>query len=442
MHSSHTKQLFAAHIARLQACYADALGQLPGAEGMLLYSGTEQVYYADDQAVSFRAYGHFCHWLPVNRPDQAILVTPGRRPVYFQVVPPDYWYDQSIVNASWWADEFDIVTLNSIEQIRPCLRNPDRLAFLGEPDSLAMTIGIEPQYLNPRVLLNNLDFARARKTPYEIEQIRSANRLALQGHAAGRQTFLDGGSEYAIHMAYLQACQLTDPECPYTSIVALDEKAAILHYQHKRRHRPRDGEGQVLLIDAGHKVNNYCSDITRTTVRPGCNELFSQLLAGMEAIEERLVAAVRPGISYLDIHRSAMQQIAALGIDLGLISCNVEEALALNLPGLFMPHGVGHLLGLQVHDVGGHLCSADGEASPPPAEYPFLRNTRTLVPDMVFTIEPGFYFIPLLLDAERDTPRGRHLNWRLIDPLIPFGGIRVEDNVRVTADAVGNLTRQ
>ena len=436
------KQLFAAHIAHLQECYTDALSLLPGAEGVLIYSGAEQYYYADDQAVSFRAYGHFCHWLPVNRPDQAVLIVPGRRPVYFQVIPPDYWYDQTIVNASWWADEFDIVTLNNIEQVRSTLRHPEKLAFLGESKSLAMAMGIETPRINPQMLLHNLDFGRATKTAYEIEQIRSANRLALQGHEVSRNRFLDGGGEYDIHMSYLQACQLTEQECPYTSIVALDEKAAILHYQHKRRHRPQDGEGQILLIDAGHRVNNYCSDITRTTVKPGCNTLFSQLLTGMEAIEKRLAAAVRPGISYVDIHRSAMQQLAALAIELEIISCSMEEAMALNLPGLFMPHGVGHLLGLQVHDVGGHLKSADGTASPPPAEYPFLRNTRTLAPDMVFTIEPGFYFIPLLLDPERDSAKGRHLNWGLIDSLIPFGGIRVEDNVRVTADAGENLTRQ
>ena len=101
-------------------------------------------------------------------------------------------------------------------------------------------------------------------------------------------------------MAYLQACTLLEDESPYTNIVALDEKAAILHYQHKRR-IPADGS-KVLLIDAGYRVNGYGSDITRTSVKPSVHKAFKALLTGIERIEQQLVAMVKPGVNYPDIH--------------------------------------------------------------------------------------------------------------------------------------------
>lgn len=435
-------QSFAAHVTSLQERYAEALDLLGNVRSVLIHSGVNHLYYADDQTRPFRAFGHFCQWLPVNRPDQAILIRPGDRPVYFQVIPPDYWYDQSIDHADWWAEAFDIVVLSHFEQVRHHVGDVRALVYLGEQESFARELGVPAEHVNPAVLQCFLDFRRGCKTGFEIEQIRSANTLALKGHQAARTCFLEGGSEYDIHMAFLQACRITEEECPYTNIVAVDDRAAILHYQHKRRDPPAGRGGRVLLIDAGCRVNNYCSDITRTTAGPGTDERFQQLLAGVEAIERRLVDTVRPGISYIDLHCSAMRQIASLAIDTGLIRCSLDQAMELNLSGLFMPHGVGHLLGLQVHDVGGHLSGADGSLRTPPESYPFLRNTRIMEESMVFTVEPGFYFIPLLLDPLRNTERGRLLNWQEIDALKSLGGIRIEDNIRVTADGGENLTRQ
>jgi len=432
---------YSSHIALLRERYEQALNQLNGVEGVLVHSGIERYYFADDQAPPFRAYGHFSHWLPVNRPDQLLLIVPGQRPVYFQVIPKDYWYDQGIATEDWWVSEFDIVSLSDSEQVSKHLKTLDGLAFLGEQEVFARSIGIDPVNVNPERLLHYLDYLRAHKTEYEVQQIESANQLALRGHTAASDKFLAGGSEYAIHMAYLQACQIMEQDCPYTNIVALNDKAAILHYQHKRHQLPADEKGQVLLIDAGCRINNYCSDITRTTITADCHGTFKDALVAMEKLQQQLVNEVRPGHSYVDLHQSAMRKITEIAVQLELITCNLEEALRLNLCQFFMPHGVGHLLGVQVHDVGGHLADPEGGRTPPPTDYPFLRNTRIMAENMVFTIEPGFYFIPQLLDDFRDSALGKNLNWTLIDELVPLGGIRIEDNVRVTADGVENLTR-
>jgi Xaa-Pro dipeptidase len=108
----------------------------------------------------------------------------------------------------------------------------------------------------------------------------------------------------------------------------------------------------------------------------------------------------------------------------------------------FLPHGIGHLLGLQVHDIGGFMAGEDGGTIAKPEGHPYLRLTRVLQPGMVVTIEPGLYFIPMLLDKLRATPASASVDWSLVRHLSAFGGVRIEDDVACRADgAPENLTR-
>ena len=440
-------QHYAEHIAHLNSIYAAALSDSGGFDAVLLHSGSEHVYFSDDQHPPFRANGHFNHWLPVNRPEQMVLVIPGERPLYFQVIPPDFWYEQHISLPDWVAEQFDLHPLTSSREVSDQLATLQvrkgltltRIAFIGENCEFASAIGIAKEAQNPIKLTHFLDFHRARKTDYEVASIRKANRLAMQGHTAARQAFEAGASEYEIHMAYLQACEILEEETPYTNIVALDEKAAILHYQNKRR---RSGENsQVLLIDAGCRINSYCSDITRTSTRAHTLPLFCDLVEAMEALQSHLVNSVRSGIAYPDIHSAAHVGITNILLGSGICNGSREALLEQKVSTLFMPHGVGHLLGIQVHDVGGRMKNISGETLAPHSDYPSLRTTRMTEVGQVFTIEPGLYFIPVLLNPERGSARGRLINWDLVDTLIPLGGIRIEDNVLVTTSGVENLTR-
>ena len=436
-------ELFQKHIRSLTVRYQRALALYRendrALEALLVHSGCQLYYFADDRSVCFQAYGHYLHWLPVNRPDQFIYFSPGQKPIYFQIVPEDYWYDQSIKNASWWADSFQIIRLGAVQEIAKYLLDAE-VGYIGPNESRAAEIGIDKSAINPEAIIHYLDYQRAYKTPYEINQLKEANRLAIAGHAAARDCFLNGGNEYQIHMTYMEACNMLEEESPYTNIVALDEKAAILHYQRKRRNNSE--HSQVLLIDAGCRVNGYGSDVTRTTVKESAHDSFKSLLAGMEILEQELVAMANPGVNYPEIHLAALYKIGQLLIELDICHGSAEELMKSHVSHLFMPHGVGHLLGLQVHDVGGHQQSINGAIKPPPSDTPSLRNTRELSEGMVFTIEPGCYFIPFLLEPERSQERGKAINWKLVDELYCCGGIRVEDNVLVSEAGVENLTRQ
>lgn len=432
-------QLYSDHISHLQAIYEEALGQpgLDAVDAVLIHSGSEQVYYGDDRHIPFQAFGHFCHWLPINRPNQFVLIRPGRKPCYLQVIPRDFWHDQSIANADWWQDEWDLIQLDTVAQLPQHLTGNTLL--LGEPGSEALVPGLLSDEDRVRKLQYFLDYQRAYKTAYEIAKLQEAVDRALLGHEAARQAFLDNKSEFDIHMAYLQACRSQENETPYTNIVAVNEKAAVLHYQQKRL--TACDPQQVLLIDAGYRHNNYGSDITRTTTTDSAHPVFQQLLQEMEKLELALVSEIVPGLAYPELHERALKGIGKILLALDICRGDEADLWALNIPQLFMPHGLGHLLGIQVHDVGGHQQDNLGSLQSPPAHSPALRNTREIGEHMVFTIEPGCYFIPMLLEPERQSRRGEYINWQVLEQLYPCGGIRIEDNIQVTASGSINLSR-
>ena len=127
--------------------------------------------------------------------------------------------------------------------------------------------------------------------------------------------------------------------------------------------------------------------------------------------------------------------------DAGVIRVGAETAVESGLSSVFYPHGLGHFLGLQVHDVAG-LIDNDGQPIPRPEGHPALRLTRVLEEGNVLTVEPGLYFIDTLLEKWRANEDASMVDWDRVEALKPFGGIRIEDNVVVRADGCDNLTRK
>jgi len=161
----------------------------------------------------------------------------------------------------------------------------------------------------------------------------------------------------------------------------------------------------------------------------------------MDELQQRVCGEVRPGVDFMVLHALTHRQLAGLLREAGIVRCSSDEAVATGITRAFLPHGLGHSLGLQVHDVGGRLVDATGKKREPAAVDPSLRLTRTLQPGFVVTIEPGMYFIPTLLRAVLQRHEDK-VNRAIIERLLPFGGIRIEDNVEVTQDGHRNLTRE
>ncbi len=426
-------QLFHDHIAERQTKAAEALSKT-GFDTLVLSSGAPFTYFADDNDAPFHSVAHFAHWCPIPGPHHLLRVEPGKKPRLVRYAPEDYWYEQKELGDPFWASEFEVEEGGTIDAVWEALGPIRSAAYLGNEVDRARAAGLA---LNPEKLVSRLDWDRAYKTDYEIQTLDEASALGAKGHRAALRAFEAGASELEIHYAFVQAMEATEDDLPYPTIVALNEKAAFLHYHNKRGAR----NGNVLLIDAGAKSRGYASDITRTHVAKKCDPRFGALRDGVEKLQQELCREVRPGVPFGDLHRAAHRKVAKLLTESGVVRADADEADAKGWTRPFLPHGLGHHLGLQVHDVGGHLRDPEGNKRPPPPEYPYLRNTRTIEERHVFTVEPGLYFIEMLLRDFRRGEASSRFNWKLIDELSPFGGIRVEDNVVVTDVGHRNLTR-
>jgi Xaa-Pro dipeptidase len=432
---------YAQHLATLQARFGAAL-EASGHDAALVYSGPVLPVFRDDQDYPFRAQAWFTIWAPLPpAPNCFFFVKPGAKPLLLICSPPDFWYEQPPLPTGDWTEHFELRRVDSLAAARAALpQDLSRVALIGQPSAGIGHWGVAA--IDPEKLLLSLDFTRAVKTPYELSMLRLANRLGARGHVAAAAAFAAGGSEYDIHQSFLEAIGQRESELPYNAIVAVNEAGSVLHYQNLKRRAP--AAQHSLLIDAGAQCAGYASDITRTLASdsdPVATRDFAALIKAMDKAQQALCGQVRAGVQWPDIHLAAHRAIAAVLREADLIDCDADEALDSGLSSVFLPHGIGHLLGLQVHDVGGLQRSADGGEIARPAGHPYLRLTRRLEAGFVVTMEPGLYFIDSLLAQARADARGAHINWRRIADLRRFGGIRIEDDLAVTASGCENLTR-
>jgi Xaa-Pro dipeptidase len=428
--------LFASHLEGVCLRTARAL-EACGYSALLVHSGSLVTVFQDDRTYPFEVHAPFKVWAPVTDvPDCFLYFEPGRRPLLAFHQPEDYWYKPPELPRGYWTRHFEIRPCRSRDEARRLLpANLRTTAFLG--DSLEDFQSWYVGDINPPHLVRHLDFCRAIKSPYEHACLRQASLLGAHGHLAAARAFEGGGSEFEIELAFVAACGQREQELPYNPIVALNESGAVLHYQLLEKAPP--AAYHSLLIDAGAEFAGYACDITRTHSRRDPD--FAALIGRMDRMQQSLCAAVKPGVDWREIHLQTHRLLADVLRESDLITCSAEEAVATATTSVFLPHGIGHLLGLEVHDVGGFMRSPDGGDISRPDGHPYLRLTRVLEEGFVVTMEPGLYFIPQLLDGARADERSHRINWSRVDSLRKFGGIRIEDDLAVTARGCENLTR-
>jgi Xaa-Pro dipeptidase len=425
--------LYPQHLATVRE-RADKALAAAGFEHLAIAAGMPGIKFLDDLHYPYAANPHFKHWLPLtSAPGSWLVHTPGAKPKLIFLQPRDYWHVVPDAPSGYWVDAFEMVIVRSAEEAVAQLPK-GKCALVGEAN--AAVAGIEIN--NPKAVMDYLHYHRAIKTPYELELMREASRIGTRAHRAAERAFRAGKSELAIHQAYLEAAGQIDAELPYASIVALNEHGAVLHYTEFTRHAPQPARS--LLIDAGASAHGYASDITRTYAATGASE-FQALIDAMDAAQQSQVAMVRPGRPYADLHLHAHLQLGGILQQNGFIRMSAESAVESGITRAFFPHGLGHSIGLQVHDVAGFARDERGGTIDRPDGHPFLRMTRTLEPNMVVTIEPGLYFIDMLLEELRTKPVSKDVDWAKVDAFRPYGGIRIEDDVACTSDTPENLTR-
>lgn len=274
---------------------------------------------------------------------------------------------------------------------------------------------------------------RSVKEPCEIEEITKACNIGYEMHTAAMRNCKPGVKEQYI------AGLLEGIAASYGSMVSfpviLSQNGETLH---NHNHNQILQKGRMMLTDAGaEEVSNYCSDFTRTIPVGGKfltrqKEVYNVVLtANNKAIE-----IAKPGVTYQYVHLEVCKVLAQGLKDLGLMKGDVNEAVAAGAHALFMPHGLGHMMGLDVHDMEdlGQIHVGYDDETRPIEQFgtSSLRMGRRLQEGFVITDEPGCYFIPALIDQWR--ARGMHkefLNYDKIETFKDFGGIRLEDDILI-----------
>lgn len=426
--------LYTEHLALLQDSYAAALEEA-GFDAVVIHSGlpTKQSIF-DDQYWHHKPTPAFAHWLPLGKADAAVVVQPGKRPVLNVVAVENFWESESEPESDHFWAAFD-----EIERSDPAkMAVPSgRVAFIGDATERAAQWQIPESAVNPEKLLRALDRVRTHKTEYERLCMAEASRRATRGHAAVLDAFAAGNkSELELHLLYLSITRQDDCQTPYKNIVAIDENAAVLHHVTYSSELPMH-TSQSLLIDAGATCLGYACDITRTAVKGKSSEAaatFAELIRQVDELQQEICRRIEPGLEYEELHDQAHQLLAGALREVGIAQASAQALVESGATRCFLPHGLGHSLGIQVHDVG---C----RPREPKPENPFLRNTSVIESGQVFTIEPGCYFIDSMMGKLRDLPVAADIDWQLVDALTHFGGVRIEDNIAVLDGGTCNLTR-
>lgn len=275
-------------------------------------------------------------------------------------------------------------------------------------------------------LADALEELRTLKDAGELALMRRANEVSGAAHEAVMRGARAGMREYQVQALFDSACLSSGlKHLAYPSIVAAGENGAVLHY---RKNDAPLRPGQLLLIDAGAEHRGYAADITRTfPVSRRFTRRQADVYDIVLGVQKALIQAARPGLNSAEWQVLSMRLIAEGLRDLGLLKGSTDALVETGAVRLFYPHGIGHLLGLDVHDgLGGKR-----RKLPNPTKVP-VRFVAKLEAGMAVTVEPGVYFIRALLTSKAQREKHKaHVDFAKAQGWLDFGGIRIEDDVVV-----------
>ena len=279
---------------------------------------------------------------------------------------------------------------------------------------------------------------RSTKSDEEIKEIERACSIGFKMHTTAMKLAQPGVTEHFIGGTIDGIANALGDKVSFSSIVTMHGE--ILHGAPKMNYLEA---GRLLLVDAGAEtINNYCSDHTRTTPVSGkFTHRQRDIYTIVEQAHDLALKKAKPGVLWYDVHMDVCRLITNGLKDLGLMKGNTEEAVASGAHALFLPHGLGHMMGMDVHDMEnlGQTNVGYDEEIQPSTQFgtASLRMGRRLQKGFVVTDEPGIYFIPDLIDNwKANNINSDFLNFDVIEKYKDFGGIRIEDDVLVTENGV------
>ncbi|HEX5659614.1 MAG TPA: aminopeptidase P family protein [Polyangiales bacterium] len=387
----------------------------------------------------FRASSHFLYFVG-EAIEGAALWLDGERAVLLLDVPdPDatLWHGP----VASWAElggrtELEVAGYDAL----PALRRGRPVETVPVRGELALEVGRllerDPSTLGSETdgpLLSAIVSLRIAHDERAIEEMRSAAAVSVRAHEVGMRVTRPGVSELEICAAMEHTIARAGCGLAYGSIVSVHGEVL-----HNHLHGNVAQAGELLLADVGaESASGWASDITRTWPVSGrFSATQREIYALVLAMQTAALAQVRPGARYLDVHLAAARALIDGLVQLKILRGQVDALLEDGAHALFFPHGVGHLLGLDVHDMedlGDRAGYAPGRTRSKQFGLSYLRLDRDLIPGMAVTIEPGFYQVPsLLADPPRVGLSDRTLNRAELAKYADVRGIRIEDDVLVT----------
>jgi Xaa-Pro aminopeptidase len=410
-----------------------ALGDVPA---LILAGHAPARNYAANQ-YEFRASSHYLYFAGVPLAGAALLLHDGHATLYVPPHGPDdaLWHGETMTHE-------ELKAKTGVDEVYPLPRLADHLERIPDPGRLP-TVPVEERGSADEQLIDAIIALRLCHDAEALGQMRRAAAVTTRAHAAGRRTARPGTRVSQVRAAMEHEILAANFTTAYPSIVTV--RGEVLH------NLDRVGTcrvGDLLLADVGAESDTgWASDVTRTWPVSGQFSASQRALYELVlAAQLQAIASVKPGVRYREVHLHAAYVICAGLRDEGLLAGDLDSLVERGAHALFFPHGIGHLLGLDVHDMedlGDRAQYAPGRTRSPQFGLSYLRLDRDLMPGMVVTIEPGIYLVPAILRNQALTEPLRDV--LRLERLERFGdvrGIRIEDDVLVTESGAEVLTAQ
>jgi Xaa-Pro aminopeptidase len=439
-----TAEVASACLARRAAVSAGV-----GGAAFLLGAGLPRVRHYAANPFRFRAHSHFLYLTGASLPGAYLLVEGERATLFVERPAPDdaLWHGASpgaeALEAALGLEVAWVDALPAALEGRPVasLPLPDR----GSDEALEALLGrrIAARALEGQdaALAEALIQARLRHDEAAIAEIRAAAAITAAAFEAGMRGTRPGDLEWVVRAEMERALIARGVTHAYEPIVST--RGEVLH---NHAHDHRMCEGELVLADFGaESPGHWASDVTRVwPVSARLSETQRALYEVVLGAQRAAIAAVAPGVYYRAVHMAAARALTEGLVGLGILRGDVDELVHDGVHALFFPHGVGHLLGLDVHDMedlGDRAGYAPGLTRSADFGLCYLRLDRALAPGMVVTIEPGFYQVPAILEDPALCARASgRLDRAALARFADVRGIRLEDDILVTPTGRENLT--
>jgi Xaa-Pro aminopeptidase len=399
----------------------------------------------------FRQDSTFLYFTGCTAPNAALLLAHGQETLFLpeHSASDALWHGQveSLADTAGKLGFSDVRPVGALAEA--CAPHKGKLVSLPVPDvrrtELARKLTGQPLEFGllhgDSRLVDSVIALRRVLAPEEHAEMRAAARITGAAHRAVMAATRPGRHERELRALFegvLTAAGLTSAYHPILTV-----RGEVLHNFHATN---RLEAGQLLLLDGGAEATSgYATDVTRTW--PVDGRFSARQRAAYDAVlaaEMTAIEQVRAGVRYRDVHLAACRVLARWLADEGILTCDPDLAVEAGAHALFLPHGVGHLIGLDVHDLenfGDQAAYAPGRKRSSQFGTGYLRLDLDLEPGMVVTIEPGFYIVPAILNDASLTERfAKMVDLDRARSWMGFGGIRIEDDVAVTTAAADVLT--